>query len=61
MVVAAGVAIGYVETAEHAAVAASAVAGLLGTLASPRAAFGYLVVWMVPAPMRLHATRRSPG
>jgi hypothetical protein len=64
------VAIGCVETAEHAAVAApapielsgstvgllaavqsfgnlaaSAIAGLLWTLASPRAAFGYLVAW----------------
>ena len=71
---AAGVAIGCVETAEHAAVAslapvelrgsafgllaavqsfgnlaASAIAGLLWTLASPREAFGYLVVWMVLA------------
>ena len=72
--VAAGVAIGCVETAEHAAVAAlapvelrgsafgllaavqsfgnlaaSAIAGLLWTLASPRAAFAYLVAWMVLA------------
>ncbi|HSO54921.1 MAG TPA: MFS transporter [Actinomycetes bacterium] len=72
--VAAGVAIGCVETAEHAAVAAlapvelrgsafgllaavqrfgnlaaSAIAGLLWTLASPRVAFGYLVAWMVLA------------
>ena len=71
---AAGVAIGCVETAEHAAVAslapvelrgsafgllaavqsfgnlaASAIAGLLWTLASPREAFGYLVGWMVLA------------
>jgi MFS family permease len=69
--VAAGVAIGCVETSEHAAVAAlapvelrgsafgllaavqsfgnlaaSAVAGLLWTLASPRVAFAYLVAWM---------------
>jgi MFS family permease len=69
--VAAGIAIGCVETAEHAAVAglaplelrgsafgllaavqsfgnlaASAIAGLLWTLASPRAAFAYLVAWM---------------
>jgi MFS family permease len=72
--VAAGVAIGCVETAEHAAVAAlapvelrgsafgllaavqsvgnlaaSAIAGLLWTLASPRVAFAYLVAWMVLA------------
>ena len=72
--VAAGVAIGCVETAEHAAVAAlapielrgsafgllaavqsfgnlaaSALAGLLWTLASPRVAFAYLVAWMVLA------------
>jgi len=71
---AAGVAIGCVETAEHAAVAAlapvelrgsafgllaavqsfgnlaaSATAGLLWTLGSPRVAFGYLVAWMVLA------------
>ena len=69
-----GVAIGCVETAEHAAVAAlapvelrgsafgllaavqsfgnlaaSAIAGMLGTLASPRVAFGYLMVWMLLA------------
>jgi MFS family permease len=72
--VAAGVAIGCMETAEHAAVAAlapvelrgsafgllaavqsfgnlaaSAVAGLLWTLASPRLAFAYLVAWMLLA------------
>src|SRR5215211_5544715 len=72
--VAAGVAIGCVETAEHAAVAglapvelrgsafgllaavqsfgnlaASAIAGLLWTLASPRVAFAYLVAWMLLA------------
>jgi MFS family permease len=71
---AAGVAIGCVETAEHAAVAslapeelrgsafgllaavqsfgnlaASAIAGLLWTLASPRVAFAYLVAWMLLA------------
>jgi MFS family permease len=70
--VAAGVAIGCVETAEHAAVAdlapvelrgsafgllaavqsfgnlaASAIAGLLWTLASPPVAFGYLGIWML--------------
>jgi MFS family permease len=69
--VAGGVAIGCVETAEHAAVAAlapvelrgsafgllaavqsfgnlaaSAIAGLLWTVVSPRVAFGYLVAWM---------------
>jgi MFS family permease len=72
--VAAGVAIGCVETAEHAAVAAlapvelrgsafgllaavqsfgnlaaSAIAGLLWTAASPRVAFGYLIAWMLLA------------
>jgi MFS family permease len=72
--VAAGIAIGCVETAEHAAVAvlapvelrgsafgllaavqsfgnlaASAVAGLLWTLASPQVAFAYLVAWMLLA------------
>jgi MFS family permease len=72
--VAAGIAIGCVETAEHAAVAAlapvelrgsafgllaamqsfgnlaaSAIAGLLWTLVSPRVAFGYLVAWMLLA------------
>jgi MFS family permease len=72
--IAAGVAIGCAETAEHAAVAAlapaelrgsafellaavqsfgnlaaSALAGLLWTLASPRVAFGYLVAWMLLA------------
>jgi MFS family permease len=72
--VAAGVAIGCVETAEHAAVAtatparlrgsafgllaaiqslgnlaASGIAGLLWTWASPRVAFGYLAGWMVLA------------
>ncbi len=70
----AGIAIGCVETAEHAAVAAlapidlrgsafgllatvqifgnlaaSAAAGLLWTLISPAAAFGYLVLWMALA------------
>jgi hypothetical protein len=69
---AAGVAIGCVETAEHAALAAlapaalrgsafgllaavqsfgnlaaSAIAGLLWTVASPRVAFGYLAAWML--------------
>ena len=72
--VAAGVAIGCVETAEHATVAslepvelrgsafrllaavqsfgnlaASAIAGLLWTLASPPVAFAYLVAWMLLA------------
>ena len=71
---AAGIAIGCVETAEHAAVAAlapvelrgsafgllaavqsfgnlaaSAIAGLLWTLASPQVAFAYLVAWMLLA------------
>jgi MFS family permease len=84
---AAGVAIGCVETAEHAAVAAlapvelrgsafgllaavqscgnlaaSAIAGLLWTAASPRAAFAYLVAWMGVALVGLLATVRSrPG
>jgi MFS family permease len=81
--VAAGVAIGCMETAEHAAVAAlapvelrgsafgllaavqsfgnlaaSAVAGLLWTLASPRVAFGYLVAWMLVALLGLQAANR---
>jgi MFS family permease len=79
-----GIAIGCVETAEHAAVAAlapvelrgsafgllaavqsfgnlaaSAVAGLLWTAASPRAAFGYLVAWMGLALVGLLATAGS--
>ena len=82
--IAAGIAIGCVETAEHAAVAAlapielrgsafgllaavqsfgnlaaSTVAGLLWTAFSPRAAFGYLVAWMVLALVGLLAARRS--
>ena len=82
---AAGVAIGCVETAEHAAVAAlgagrvagsafgllaavqsfgnlaaSAIAGLLWTLASPEAAFGYLVAWMVLALVGLLLAGRRP-
>jgi len=81
--VAAGVAIGCVETAEHAAVAglapvelrgsafgllaavqsvgnlaASAIAGLLWTLASPRVAFGYLASWMLLALLGLVGARR---
>jgi MFS family permease len=81
--VAAGVAIGCVETAEHAAVAAfapaevrgsafgllaavqsvgnlaaSGVAGILWTVVSPRAAFGYLVAWMVLALGGLLVTAR---
>jgi MFS family permease len=81
--VVAGVAIGCVETAEHAAVAAlapvelrgsafgllaavqsfgnlaaSAIVGLLWTLASPRMAFGYLVGWMLLALAVLLAARR---
>jgi MFS family permease len=83
--VAAGVAIGCVETAEHAAVAAlapvelrgsafgllaavqsfgnlaaSAIAGLLWTLASPRLAFAYLVAWMALALLGLLAACRDP-
>jgi hypothetical protein len=82
--VAAGVAIGCVETAEHAAVAAlapavlrgsafgllaavqsfgnlaaSTIAGLLWTLASPRVAFGYLVGWMLLALAGFLTARRS--
>jgi MFS family permease len=81
--VVAGVAIGCVETAEHAAVAAlapvelrgsafgllaavqsfgnlaaSAIAGLLWTALSPRAAFSYLVAWMVLALVGLSASAR---
>ena len=80
--VAAGIAIGCVETAEHAAVAArapaalrgsafgllaavqsfgnlaaSAVAGVLWTAVSPRAAFVYLASWMVIALATLLTTR----
>jgi hypothetical protein len=39
--------------------AASAIAGLLWTLTSPRVAFGYLTAWMVLALMGLLAMRRS--
>jgi MFS family permease len=84
--VAAGVAIGCVETAEHAAVAslapvelrgsafgllaavqsfgnlaASAIAGLLWTAASPGVAFGYLVAWMLLALVGLFAAGRRPA
>jgi MFS family permease len=84
--VAAGVGIGCVETAEHAAVAslapeelrgsafgllaavqsfgnlaASAIAGLLWTLASPRVAFAYLVAWMLLALVGLLAAGRRPA
>lgn len=80
----AGVAIGCVETAEHAAVAAlapeqlrgsafgllafvqaggnlaaSAVAGVLWTAASPTVAFWYLVGWMVLSLAGLAASRRA--
>ena len=83
---AAGVGIGCVETAEHAAVAslapeelrgsafgllaavqsfgnlaASAIAGLLWTLASPRVAFAYLVAWMLLALVGLLAAGRRPA
>ncbi|HET7519515.1 MAG TPA: MFS transporter, partial [Actinomycetes bacterium] len=82
--IAAGIAIGCVETAEHAAVAAlapvelrgsafgllaavqsfgnlaaSAIAGLLWTAASPRVAFGYLAMWILLALLGLLAARRS--
>ena len=78
------IAVGCVETAEHAAVAtlaatqlrgwafgllaaaqslgnfvASAVAGLLWTLVSPAAAFGYLVVWMALALVGLLTAHRA--
>ena len=78
----AGIAIGFVETAEHAAVAAlapidlrgsafgalaaiqslgnfaaSAVAGLLWTAVSPRAAFLYLTAWMLASAVALATTR----
>ncbi len=81
--VAAGVAIGFVETAEHAAVAehapvdirgsafgalaaiqslgnfaASAIAGLLWTTVSPRAAFLYLAAWMLIALATFAGSRR---
>ena len=39
--------------------ARTAIAGLLWTLASPRAAFGYLVAWMLLAVVALLAARRS--
>jgi MFS family permease len=80
--IAAGIAIGCVETAEHAAVAtlapvelrgsafgllagvqsfgnlaASAIAGLLWTVASPRVAFWYLVAWMAVACIALLRAR----
>lgn len=80
---AAGVAIGFVETAEHAVVAeyapaeirgsafgalaavqslgnfaASAIAGLLWTTMSARAAFLYLVCWMIAALLALAASAR---
>ena len=79
---AAGIGIGLVETAEHAAVAslapneirgsafgllaatqsfgnlaASAIAGLLWTLVSPRLAFLYLAAWMVVSLVALTLTR----
>ena len=79
----AGVAIGFVETAEHAAVAslapvdlrgsafgllaavqsfgnlaASAVAGLLWSTVSPRAAFLYLAAWMIVSLVGLLLARR---
>jgi MFS family permease len=82
--IAAGVAIGCVETAEHTAVAAlapaelrgsafgllaavqsfgnlaaSAIAGLLWTLASPQVAFAYLSTWMLLALVSLLAAGRS--
>ena len=84
--VAAGVAIGCVETAEHAAVAAlapdhlrgsafgllagiqsagnlaaSAIAGVLWTLVSPRVAFVYLAAWMAVALALLGGRGTRPG
>jgi hypothetical protein len=40
--------------------AASAIAGLLWTLASPRVAFAYLVAWMVLALVGLLLAERRP-
>jgi MFS family permease len=82
--VAAGIAIGFVETAEHATVAehapadlrgsafgalaavqslgnlgASAVAGLLWTAVSARAAFVYLAAWMLVSLLALSITARG--
>jgi MFS family permease len=84
--VTAGIAIGFVETGEHAAVAehapaelrgsafgalataqalgnfaASAIAGLLWTTVSARAAFIYLAAWMLAALLALTLTGRSSG
>ena len=81
----AGLAVGFVETAEHSAVAslapvdlrgsafgllaavqsfgnlaASAVAGALWTLVSPRVAFLYLAAWMVVSVVALALTRHPP-
>jgi MFS family permease len=39
--------------------AASAIAGLLYTLASPAVAFGYLAAWMLAAPLLLIAPVRA--
>ena len=41
--------------------AASAIAGLLWTAASPRVAFAYLVAWMLLALVGLLAAARSPA
>jgi len=40
--------------------AASVIAGLLWTLASPRVAFGYLVAWMILALIGLLPAGRRP-
>ena len=83
--VAAGIGIGLVETAKHAAVAAntapttrgsafgllaatqsvgnlaaSGIAGILWTSASPSWAFAYLTAWMITATVILGTTRRAP-
>lgn len=84
--IAAGIGIGLVETAEHAAVAAntaattrgsafgllaatqsvgnlaaSAIAGIIWTAASPSWAFAYLTAWMITATILLGTTRRLPA
>ena len=83
--IAAGIGIGLVETAEHAAVAAntapttrgsafgllaatqsvgnlaaSGIAGIIWTAASPSWAFTYLTAWMITATVLLGTTRRAP-
>jgi MFS family permease len=50
-----------VSAFEFGNLAASAVAGLLWTLASPRVAFAYLVAWMLLTLIGLLATRGNSG